>query len=395
MKNRKFRSIRIRITIIVGLILTLSAVLLTVISIINANQSFGGAYGISQTNGTIPDNAVTVEDDGSSNTIIEVHNADTAQSNFAYSSIIYMFLIAAAGTTITYFYIKKATEPIRALDQVISGINANNLNTKVVSFKTNDEIQNLADSFNIMLSKLERSFNTQKEFTSNAAHELKTPLSSMKTSLQVLRLSQSPTLEEYEDNAEVMETCTEQLIDIVEDLLCLASEKNIALNDEIPLNAMFADIRHELMEKAELKNICIQTEPTDIVIYGNRVLLFRALYNLTENAIKYTKKDSTVKLSAASDSSETIIKVHDDGEKISKENQERIFEPFYRADSAVSAGIQGNGLGLSIVRTIIDKHHGSIVLDQSDMIGKTFVIHFPKGNTSYQNEFNSYSVSCN
>jgi len=380
MKNRKhYYSLRLKITLIVGTILILSTLSLTIASILNANNSINYAIGTTELvpGDGLPDDAIEVPGNGDNVEII-VRSSGTLQREFAFSSILTMVLISSVGMGATYLTIKRVTKPLSDLNGVMSRINSNNLNQKVSGFDTKDEVNELATTFNSMLEKLSESFSAQRNFASSAAHEFKTPLATMKASLQFLKLDENITREDYEKNALIMESCTQRLISTVENLFCMVSNDTIEQNDEIHLSETFEDIRKDLSVLALEKDISIEINPSDVYIYGNKTLLSRAIYNLVENAIKYSNKKGLVTLSAFETNETVSIQVEDKGLGIPLLEQAHIFEPFYRVDQSRSQAIEGSGLGLAIVKSIIEKHHGHINVSSESGKGATFIISLPQ-----------------
>lgn len=226
-----------------------------------------------------------------------------------------------------------------------------------------------------MLDRLRGSFEQQKRFSASAAHELKTPLATMKTSLQVLQLDDSPVIADYKEIIPVMEQNIERLISIVNDLLLLSSEGKTELDDEISLRTLFGEIAEELEAAIHDQNLRCILPQNDCLITGNYMLLRSAFYNLFENAVKYNKEGCTVEVTFQKmPDGKTTVSICDTGIGMSEEDTERAFEPFFRADRSCVRQTPGNGLGMPIIRTIIERHGGQIQLESKINIGTKVVV---------------------
>lgn len=404
-------SLRLRITLITTCIIIGIAICLTLTSIGNARKSYidnidkeynrtisnkdGSNISFSSDGLTVNDgngnkvnigkNGVVVEDEKGSVTTVNQDgiNISTKEVNqvatkhFTNTSIIYMILIIILGIIATYFITGYTLRPVAILSDKIKHINENNLGDRIDNNGRKDEIGSLTDSFNHMLDRIEESFLSQKRFASNASHELKTPLAIMKTSIQVLQLEENPTIEDYKENLEITEKSTERLIRVVDDLLQLTKEGEDNFNEIISVQDTFDLIERELSPLALKTHITITKDITDTMIKGNQTLFYRALFNLVENAIKYNKPDGFVKLMAGPSNHGYEIKIADNGIGIPAESLGNIFDAFYRVDKSRSREIGGSGLGLSLVKTIIEKHGGTVSVESMVDIGTTFTIVFP------------------
>lgn len=314
-------------------------------------------------------------DDNNPKTIITI--AADAKKQFTYSSIIFMILIIFIGMTITYIVLGRALKPVKDLSKIIKNINENNLEQHIENFTTKDEIGSLAASFNLMMDRLSKSFAIQKQFASNAAHELKTPLAIIKSGIQVLKMEERPSLEDYKENVEITEQSIERLIQIVNDLLKLNTKNLEKFTDKISIQETIQNILSELKPITEKKEISIQLGECNEFMLGNAILIYRALFNLIENAVKYNKEKGSINISATLKNNSIIINISDTGMGIAAEELPNIFEPFYRVDKSRSREIGGSGLGLSIVKTIIDKHDGTITVTSIQNVGTNFQIMLP------------------
>ena len=228
-----------------------------------------------------------------------------------------------------------------------------------------------------MLDRLNQSFQMQRRFAADAAHELKTPLAAMKTTLQVLQMEEAPSKEEYQEFVQDTQESLERLICTVENLLALASRE--ARNDDEPvsLKSLTLNVARGLEPKAAVQHITVSVEGEEVVAKGSPALFYRAIYNVIENAIKYNHPGGQVQARVMkSNNGQAAITVTDTGIGIPQESMESIFEPFYRADPSRSQKIEGSGLGLSIVRQIMEQYGGSVTVEDSNETGSTIVLRF-------------------
>ncbi|SHN72416.1 sensor histidine kinase [Desulfitobacterium chlororespirans] len=375
-------SLRLRITLLVGLILVLLTTALTIASILSANHYFVMPQLQEATFTPIsiePVEITTLENFQIEHGFDEFVNPPdnmvqmqitTAQRGFSLQSIAVLIVIIVFGLVITYWIMGRALRPLTVLSETIHDINAHNLSKSIAENSAKDEVGSITVSFNGMLDRLKGSFEQQKRFSASAAHELKTPLATMKTSLQVLQLDDSPSLDDYKDAIAVMEHNIERLISIVNDLLLLSSEGKTELNDEISLHTLFGGIVEELKEAIQDKNLCCILPQNDCLITGSSMLLRSAFYNLFENAVKYNKEGGTVEVTfQKTPDGKAAVSICDTGIGMSEEEAERVFEPFFRADRSCIRQIPGNGLGMSIIRTIIERHGGEIQVESKLNMG--------------------------
>ncbi len=391
-------SLRLRITLLVGLLLVLLTTVLTIVSILSANYYFvtpqlqEGVY--EKLNKEIldsnPIDSTPIDNTPIDNTPIDSNhdmNTDTlnnlsaqtkitaAQRGFSLQSVTVLIAIIIFGLGVTYWIMGRALRPLTVLSETIHDINENNLNKPIEENIAKDEVGSITASFNSMLDRLKNSFEQQKSFSASAAHELKTPLATMKTSLQVLRLDDLPSADDYKDTILIMEQNVDRLICIVSDLLLLSSQGKTELDDEISLRTLFCEIAEELKGAIQSKNLCCILPPNDCLITGNRMLLRSAFYNLFENAVKYNKYGGTVeaKLQNTLDGKISVL-ICDTGIGMTEKDTVRAFEPFFRTDHSRLQQIPGNGLGMSIIQTIIERHGGEILLESKINIGTKVIV---------------------
>ncbi len=303
---------------------------------------------------------------------------------FSTTSIIFCIVIIVIGSVIIYFLTKKALEPISELSKQLSNIDEENISERLESVFGDKQIVSLTQSFNHVLDRLEDAFERQKLFSANASHELKTPLAVMKAGIQVLKIDEDTTLEEYKDNALMMETSVNKLIKVTDNLMLLSflDEEKLAVNEEINIQSLIESIFEEL--EILYLDYSIETNynnSKDIYIVGNTMLLYRAFYNLIENAYKYNMHNGYINIVCNEVDNKVIIKISNSGQIVQKENLISLFDAFYRLDTSRSHKKEGSGLGLSIVKSIIDYHKGNVKIKALEQGGLEISIEFIRNNT--------------
>lgn len=389
-------SLQTRLTVLTGLVIIITALCLTMTSIYNADVAlvrlFQPDEGVEAVNSmqlpaysaVKPAQAVDIRKQSPANPgeygeggMVTAIAVTRAQEQFETSSLTYMVLIIVMGMGITFFAAGRVLKPVRDLSAVVRSINDRNLSQRVVGFSTKDEVGELADAFNAMMDRLDQAFLCQKQFVSNASHELKTPLATIKSSIQVLKLDAVPGLEDYKENVEITEQSIQRLIQVVEGLLEITTQQLDVFSEQIPLRALFSEVLSELKPFIEEKSIAVKTYDGDVILRGNHHLLYRVMFNLIENGVKYNQLGGEVTLDVIADSDQTVIRITDTGIGMDSSELCRIFEPFYRVDPSRSRQSGGTGLGLSIVKTIIEKHGGRILVQSQRGIGTTFTVVLP------------------
>ena len=356
-------SLRVKLTILTALALSLLTACITGISIYNARRNFViplASFESDRNHNERHDSQfhnVPIESNRGFYSDMENRQTDImffvnrSQNDFQTQSIIIAALFILIGTLGAYIIAGRTLKPIKALADKIEEIDENNLNIRVEPPKTNDEVSRLTHSFNRMLSKLDRSFENQKLFAQNAAHELKTPLSSIMAHIGVLELDDEPTADEYKEVVGIVKISTQRLIELVKGLLSLNSILDEAQFQSVNVRRTVEMIIDELQEMITKKNINIAVSG-EYRLNGDKALLERAFFNLIHNAVRYNNDKGEVKITLAPDN----IIIEDNGVGIPAENLEQIFEPFYCVDKSRSKKLGGHGLGMTIAKNIFDKH---------------------------------------
>ena len=319
------------------------------------------------------------------------------KEDFLLRSVIATTIIILLSSVCTYFLTKKTLTPLQKLTSEVSQIQAQNLSTQLAVPNSKDEIAQLTSSFNEMLTRLDNAFSTQKQFSANAAHELRTPLAVLQTNLEVFEKKQEPEMVEYRQLFTMIKEQTARLSQLVGTLLDMTNLKSVPRTDHVSLEELVDEVFCDLDPVAEKAGISIHFDDnssqdwhTDVHtpdasalnnnirnITGSYVLLYRAVYNLVENAIKYNRPNGSVTVSVKEKNGQAMILVKDTGIGISPENQKKIFDPFFRVDKSRSRAMGGAGLGLALVDSIAREHGGSVKVLESNEKGSIIALILP------------------
>ena len=349
-------SLQWRLTLLIsGLVITACALMYFFIS----RSAVTGLEGIS-------DYVVLVTPDNSNPISINVdpkilipdleNQIQNTKNKFLFQSMIATGIIILLSSICTWFVTRRALTPLRRFSDRIRQVQAQNLSEPLEVPLSEDEISRLTRSFNDMLARLDNAFSAQKQFVASAAHELRTPLAVMQTNLEVFYKKPEHTHQEYDRLFAILQTVERS------DTISLA-----ALTEEV-----FCDL-DPVADKHQIR--LIQTEG-DCTVTGSYILLYRAVYNLVENAIKYNRPSGSVTVGIHS-AETAVLEVTDTGIGISPENQEKIFDPFYRVDKSRSRAMGGAGLGLALVSEIARQHNGQVKVTQSSKKGSTIALILP------------------
>ncbi len=308
------------------------------------------------------------------------------KEDFLLRSVIATTIIILLSSVCTYFLTKKTLTPLQKLTSEVSQIQAQNLSTQLAVPNSKDEIAQLTSSFNEMLARLDNAFSTQKQFSANAAHELRTPLAVLQTNLEVFEKKQEPEMVEYRQLFTMIKEQTARLSQLVGTLLDMTNLKSVPRTDQVTLEELVDEVFCDLDPVAEKAGISIhfnnsanQDSHTDVT--GSYVLLYRAVYNLVENAIKYNRPHGSVSVSVKQENGQAMVLVTDTGIGISPENQKKIFDPFFRVDKSRSRAMGGAGLGLALVDSIAKEHGGTVKVLESSEAGSTIALMLPVDNS--------------
>ena len=305
---------------------------------------------------------------------VQVYNN---KADYRKNSLIISAVLAFLGGVATYFISGHALRPIREFSDKIEKVQAQNLADSQIEENQVKELNQLSVSYNRMLERLSDAFEIQRQFTANAAHELRTPLSLMQVQLDLYHSNRHP--DNDADTVQMIQMVTEQnerLSKMVKTLLDMSELQTVGRDDEIILDALVDEVLEDLEPLAETKNIRLIGKCKDITMVGSDILIYRLVYNLVENAIKYNHSGGQVTVTADRKEKHVYLSVEDTGAGIPEELKERVFEPFFRVDKSRSRELGGVGLGLALVREIVRVHDGSITVKSNPSGGTIFEVVF-------------------
>lgn len=305
---------------------------------------------------------------------VQVYNN---KADYKRNSLIITVLLALLGGVVTYFISGHALRPIREFSDKIEEVQAQNLSDSRIEENNVKELNQLGISYNKMLERLSEAFEIQRQFTANAAHELRTPLALMQVQLDLYNSASHPGNDA--DTLQTIKMVTEQndkLNRMVKTLLDMSELQTVGRNDKIILDAIVEEVLADLEPLAVEKNIKLIGKCEDATMIGSDILIYRLVYNLVENAIKYNHPLGQVTVTAYQRNKHVYLSVEDTGSGIPKELRERVFEPFFRVDKSRSRELGGVGLGLAFVREIVRVHDGSICIKSGKTGGTIFEVTF-------------------
>ena len=305
---------------------------------------------------------------------VQVYNN---KADYKRNSLIITVLLALLGGVVTYFISGHALSSIREFSDKIEEVQAQNLSDSRIEENNVKELNQLSISYNKMLERLSEAFEIQRQFTANAAHELRTPLALMQVQLDLYNSASHPGNDA--DTLQTIKMVTEQndkLNRMVKTLLDMSELQTVGRDDKIILDAIVEEVLADLEPLAVEKNIKLIGKCEDATMIGSDILIYRLVYNLVENAIKYNHPLGQVTVTAYQRNKHVYLSVEDTGSGIPKELRERVFEPFFRVDKSRSRELGGVGLGLAFVREIVRVHDGSICIKSGKTGGTIFEVTF-------------------
>lgn len=375
-------SLRMRLTLLSALVMASVAVILTSMFLFGADRIF--VRDLEQKMTFQPQDIIitSVKKEGVSNENMDLQEVTVslkkAGTQFNLWGMAALFLVLILGTGATWLMAGHVLKPLKELSSAIEEISGNDLSNRVEIQGRQDEIGRLARSFNHMMDKVSASFERQKRFSASAAHELKTPLATILVNLEVLELDGKTSPDRMEKVLTIVKANTERMIRLVEDLMRLTSDKDHEMEEEVELSEVFAITLDELSPLIRKKDLTVSIENTpDISLTGSRVMLYRVMSNLLENAAKYNREHGSISIVTGRDDNGVTVKIEDTGIGIPEEALPHIFEPFYRVDQSRSRAVGGAGLGLPLVKDIVEKHGGEVTVKSAAGEGTTFILRFP------------------
>ena len=325
----------------------------------------------------IPDNEW---DDFAAQFATKVYNS---KSDYRNRSLLITAVVALIGGAVTFFVSGRALKPLKEFSETVEKVQAQNLADYTIEENRIAELDRLRTSYNKMLLRLSESFETQRQFTGNAAHELRTPLALIQAQLDLYHTTEHPeSTAVAEETIQMVTEQNERLSKLVRTLLDMSELQTVSRNDRIELHSLIEEVLTDLEPLAQEKKVeLIQKSQgagakadEELFLTGSDILIYRMLYNLVENAIKYNRTDGTVTVSAKREKNEVVLTVSDTGNGIDEAFREQIFEPFFRVDKSRSRELGGVGLGLAMVREVVRVHDGTIEVYTNKHSGTTFEV---------------------
>ena len=303
---------------------------------------------------------------------------DGAQGRFRTTNWYITAAVTLLSGILAYFVSGRALKPLRSFASQVEMVQMTNLADMKIDEDVLPEFKQLSRSFNQMLERLNTAFAAQRQFTGNAAHELRTPLALMQAQLELFSAEHPAMLPQTAEFLTLLREQTERLTQMTRTLLEMSNLQQVARNERIQLAPMIEEIFTDLAPLAEKRGIMLEADG-DGIMTGSDALIYRMLFNLTENAVKYNHPGGAVRVSLAQGAEKLIIRVSDTGRGIPEEYQRSIFHPFFRVDKSRSREYGGAGLGLSLVWEIANLHGGSVWVEESSDKGTTIAVELPAG----------------
>jgi len=306
---------------------------------------------------------------------------DGVQERFRTTNWYITAVVTLLSGILAYFVSGRALKPLRSFTSQVEQVQLNNLADMRIDEDAISEFRQLSRSFNQMLERLNNAFSAQRQFTGNAAHELRTPLALMQAQLELFSVEHPDVRPETAEFLTLLREQTERLTQMTKTLLEMSNLQQVARNEQLQLAPMVEEIFTDLAPLSEKRNVTLEAEG-DAALTGSDALIYRLLFNLTENAVKYNRPGGSVRVELAQRQEKCIIRVSDTGCGIPEEYQRSIFHPFFRVDKSRSREYGGAGLGLSLVWEIADLHGGSVWVEKSSDKGTTIAVELPAGTES-------------
>ena len=317
-----------------------------------------------------------------------VLDVDAIERSILFDALGILLVVIVAGSCVAYFLIGHYTKPVQQLSAHMKEMSPNTLSDSIEIEGGGEEIQELVKSFNQMTEQLDEAFAMQRRFSASAAHELRTPIAVLRTKLDVFKKKKREQ-HEYDELVDTMETYIDRLSSIITDLLEFAETSELGEAEDVSLDSVVKTAVDDLKLVAQNNMINMQidiqpkaqSEAQTFIVKGNTNLLYRALYNLVENAIRYNNEEGSVNITLETRGQEGVIIIADTGVGIAPEQRELVFEPFYRVNKSRSREFGGAGIGLSLVKTILKRHGASITVSENNPQGSVFTIRIPLVNS--------------
>lgn len=300
-----------------------------------------------------------------------------AQQSFGTTNLYITAAVTLLGGVLAYFVSGRALKPLRSFAAQVENVQPNNLADVQISEDVLPEFKQFSKSFNSMIKRLDEGFSAQRQFTGNAAHELRTPLALTQAQIELFAAEHPDVQPETAEFLKLLQEQTERMSQMTKTLLEMSELRSVPCNDRIELAPMIEEIITDLEPIAEEKGIALNYDGNGTII-GSDTLIYRLIFNLTENAIRYNRTNAQVHISVCDDGDKISIRVRDNGHGIPEQYRESIFQPFFRIDKSRSRAHGGVGLGLSLVWEIVLLHKGAIKIEESSDNGTVMLVTLPK-----------------
>ena len=304
-----------------------------------------------------------------------------AQHSFGTTNWYITVAATLLGGVLAYFVSGRALKPLKSFASQVENVQPDNLADMKISEDVLPEFKQFSKSFNSMLDRLDEGFSAQRQFTGNAAHELRTPLALMQAQIELFSVEHSDIQHDTAELLKLLQEQTERMSQMTKTLLEMSELRTVPCNDVIELAPMFEEVFADLAPLAEKRGITLECDG-DGTIIGSDTLIYRMLFNLTENAIRYNRPNESVRVCVSEQNGQIFIRVRDNGNGIPEQYRESIFQPFFRVDKSRSRKYGGVGLGLALVREIALLHGGRVLAEESTENGTVMLVILPKGKTS-------------
>lgn len=304
-----------------------------------------------------------------------------AQHSFGTTNWYITVAVTVLGGVLAYFVSGRALKPLKSFASQVENVQPDNLADMKISEDVLPEFKQFSKSFNGMLDRLDEGFSAQRQFTGNAAHELRTPLALMQAQIELFSVEHSDIQHDTAELLKLLQEQTERMSQMTKTLLEMSELRTVPCNDVIELAPMFEEVFADLAPLAEKRGITLECDG-DGTIIGSDTLIYRMLFNLTENAIRYNRPNESVRACISERNGQIFIRVRDNGNGIPEQYRESVFQPFFRVDKSRSREYGGVGLGLALVREIALLHGGRVLAEESTENGTVMLVILPNGKTS-------------
>ena len=304
-----------------------------------------------------------------------------AQHSFGTTNWYITVAVTLLGGVLAYFVSGRALKPLKSFASQVENVQPDNLADMKISEDVLPEFKQFSKSFNGMLDRLDEGFSAQRQFTGNAAHELRTPLALMQAQIELFSVEHSDIQHDTAELLKLLQEQTERMSQMTKTLLEMSELRTVPCNDVIELAPMFEEVFADLAPLAEKRGITLECDG-DGTIIGSDTLIYRMLFNLTENAIRYNRPNESVRACVSERNGQIFIRVRDNGNGIPEQYRESVFQPFFRVDKSRSREYGGVGLGLAPVREIALLHGGRVLAEESTENGTVMLVILPKDKTS-------------